>query len=200
MKLLGLMLPAWLVGAQASEVVRAHRGMVASESALATQVGVRVLQEGGTAVDAAVATAFALAVTYPAAGNLGGGGFLLHRAASGKSVAYDFREIAPAAANAWMFATNGAYDVTRHHHSHRAVGVPGTVAGLHLAWRDHGRLPWRRLVEPAVRLAATGFPVSEELARSLTDALPKLRRSERRLSTVHEVRHPLCPGGDPPAT
>jgi gamma-glutamyltranspeptidase/glutathione hydrolase len=173
----GLLVAGWLVTTHASELVRAHRGMVASESALASNVGRQVLEEGGTAVDAAVATAFALAVTHPAAGNLGGGGFLLHRAASGKAVAYDFREVAPAAAEAWMFVTNGAYDVTRHHRSHRSVGVPGTVAGLHLAWRDHGRLPWRRLVEPAVALAATGFPVSDELARSLADALPKLRRS-----------------------
>ncbi|MBE7498916.1 MAG: gamma-glutamyltransferase [Verrucomicrobiales bacterium] len=194
MRPVGLLLPAWLVAAQASELVRAHRGMVASESALATQVGVQVLQEGGTAVDAAVATAFALAVTCPAAGNLGGGGFLLHRAASGKAVAYDFREVAPAAADAWMFVTNGAYDVTRHHHSHRAVGVPGTVAGLHLAWRDHGRLPWRRLVEPAIKLAATGFPVSEELARSLTDALPKLRRSTAAYQQFTRSGIPYAPG------
>jgi gamma-glutamyltranspeptidase/glutathione hydrolase len=125
-------------------------------------------------VDAAVATAFALAVTHPAAGNVGGGGFLLYRPAQGEPVAYDFREKAPAAATATMFLRDGAYDGKVHHESHLSVGVPGTVAGLHLAWKENGKLPWRRLVEPAIALAKDGFMVTDGLARSLEGVLPTL--------------------------
>ena len=126
--------------------------MVATQEARASQVGVQVLADGGTAVDAAVATAFALAVTHPTAGNVGGGGFLLLRTASGDAVAYDFRETAPAGASPTMWLKDGRYDARRHHFSHLAVGVPGTVAGLHLAWKEHGTLPWKRLLEPAAQL------------------------------------------------
>ncbi|MXY15544.1 MAG: gamma-glutamyltransferase, partial [Acidobacteria bacterium] len=117
--------------------------MVVAADRLAAEAGVEALRAGGSAVDAAVTTAFVLAVTYPNAGNIGGGGFLVHRAAGGEAAAYDFREMAPAAASPGMFLTDGAYDFARHHDSHAAVGVPGSVAGLHRAWMDHGRLPWR---------------------------------------------------------
>ena len=156
--------------------VRSRTGMVVSQSALASQAGSEALRAGGTAVDAAVATAFALAVTHPAAGNLGGGGFLLYRPARGEAVAYDFREMAPAGATPTMFLKDGAYDYGLHHESHLSVGVPGTVAGLHLAWREAGRLPWRRLVEPATTLARDGFVVTDGFARSLAEALPALKR------------------------
>ena len=160
-----------------SQVVRARRGMVVSQSALASEVGARALQDGGTAVDAAVATAFALAVTHPAAGNIGGGGFLLLRTADGQAQAYDFREKAPAAATPTMFLDeDGDYDADRHHNQHLSVGVPGTVAGLHLAWKEQGKLPWRRLVEPAIALARDGFALSEGLARSLKEYLPQFRK------------------------
>jgi len=149
--------------------------MVVSQESTASRVGVDVLREGGTAIDAAVATAFALAVTHPTAGNVGGGGFLVYRPADGEPIAYDFRETAPAAATATMWLVDGEYDRDRHHESHLAVGVPGTVAGLHLAWRDQGRLPWRRLVKPAIVLARDGFVVTEGLAGSLVKALPRLR-------------------------
>ena len=158
-----------------SQPTRARHGMVVAQEPHAARVGLEVLRAGGSAVDAAVATAFALAVTHPTAGNIGGGGFMLVRPASGRPVAYDFREAAPAAADASMFLVNGTYDETRHHNSHVAVGVPGTVAGLHLAWSEQGRLPWPRLVGPAVDLAREGFEVSDELARSLAGALPRLR-------------------------
>jgi gamma-glutamyltranspeptidase/glutathione hydrolase len=161
----------------AAEPVRARHGMVVSESEPASRVGREVLREGGNAMDAAVAVALALAVTHPAAGNLGGGGFLVYRGSSGVAVAYDFRETAPALAHEKMFLRQGIYDAELHHHSHVSVGVPGTVAGLHLAWRDHGRLPWKHLVRPAITLAADGFVVSDSLARSLAQALPKLARS-----------------------
>src|SRR5512139_1666943 len=152
--LAALLAPAALHGS--STPVRARLGMVVSQNAIASQVGVEVLMDGGNAIDAAVATAFALAVVHPAAGNIGGGGFLLVRPAAGKAAVYDFRERAPMKASPTMFLVDGRYDAGRHHDSHVAVGVPGTVAGLHLAWADYGRMPWRRLVEPAIALARDG--------------------------------------------
>jgi len=136
--------------------VRSKTGLVISASDIASRIGAAVLTDGGNAVDAAVATAFALAVTHPTAGNIGGGGFLLHRAATGDTAAYDFREAAPASAAPTMFLKDGKYDADIHHNSYLSVGVPGTVAGLHLAWKEKGRLPWKRLVEPAVALARMG--------------------------------------------
>ncbi len=141
--------------------------MVASQNILASQAGVEMLKAGGNAVDAAVATAFALAVTLPEAGNIGGGGFLLFRPASGEAEAYDFRETAPAATSPEMFLRDGVYDPELHHRSGRAVGVPGTVAGLYLAWQEHGKLPWKRLVAPAIGLAREGVLVSDGMERSL---------------------------------
>lgn len=170
-----------LVAVAASAVIagsaptRARKGMVVSENRIASDIGAQVLRDGGNAVDAAVATAFALAVTFPSAGNIGGGGFLVYRPASGDSVTYDFRETAPPGASPEMWMRDGRYDPKLHHFSHLAVGVPGTVAGLHLAWTDHGKLPWKRLVDPAVTLARDGFPVSIELARSLGSVLDEMR-------------------------
>ena len=158
-----------------SQPIRAKNGMVASQNFLASQAGVEVLRDGGTAVDAAVATAFALAVTHPAAGNIGGGGFLLYRPASGEPAAYDFRETAPARATPTMFLKDGKYDKELHHESYLSVGVPGTVAGLHMAWKERGLLPWKRLLAPAVVLARDGFVVTDGLARSLKDVLPKMK-------------------------
>jgi len=156
---------------------RARSGMVVSQNRIASQVGDEVLKAGGGAVDAAVATAFALAVVHPTAGNIGGGGFLLYRPSSGEPVAYDFREQAPAAASPTMFLDEqGRYSKERHHESYLSVGVPGTVAGLHMAWKEQGKLPWRRLVEPAIRLARDGFAVSDALARSLAGVLPAMQR------------------------
>ena len=147
--------------------VRAQKGMVASQSEIASRVGADVIAAGGTAVDAVVATAFALAVTHPTAGNIGGGGFIVYRPATGAAVTYDFREKAPAKASPTMWMKDGQYSNELHHNSHLAVGVPGTVAGLHLAWKEQGKLPWKRLVDPAIALARDGFTVSEALARSL---------------------------------
>ncbi|MCY4601263.1 MAG: gamma-glutamyltransferase, partial [Acidobacteria bacterium] len=159
-----------------STPARAERGMVVAADPLAAAAGLETLRAGGTAVDAAVTTAFVLAVTYPTAGNIGGGGFLVHRAADGNAAAYDFRETAPAAASPEMFLSGGDYDFARHHDSHAAVGVPGSVAGLHRAWMDHGRLPWRRLVEPAIALARDGFILSHDRAASLAGVLPRMAR------------------------
>ena len=149
--------------------------MVATEHGIASQVGVQVLWDGGNAVDAAVASAFALAVTLPTAGNIGGGGFIVYRPAKGEPVVYDFRETAPAAASATMFLVDGRYDKQRHHESHVAVGVPGSVAGLYMAWKAHGRLPWKQLVQPAVQLARDGFMVTEGLSRSLKGVLEEMK-------------------------
>ena len=159
-----------------SPPVHARYGMVVSQQEIASSVGAAVLSDGGNAIDAAIATAFALAVTHPTAGNIGGGGFLIYRAASGNAVAYDFRETAPAQSSPTMFLKNGKYDVDLHHHSYLSVGVPGTIAGLHLAWRERGTLPWRRLVDPAIRLARNGFIVTEGLARSLRATLDDFKR------------------------
>jgi gamma-glutamyltranspeptidase/glutathione hydrolase len=167
-------LPAAPAGA-ASQPARARHGMVVSQNFVASQIGAQVLWDGGNAVDAAVATAFALAVVHPTAGNIGGGGFLLFRPAAGEALAYDFREMAPAAATATMFLKDGKYDVVMHHDSHLAVGVPGTVAGLHMAWKEQGKLTWRRLVQPAIELARDGFIVTDGLARSLKHVLPEMK-------------------------
>ncbi|MBK5255813.1 MAG: gamma-glutamyltransferase [Vicinamibacteria bacterium] len=164
--------------ARAAQPVRAKNGMVASQSFIASQVGADVLWDGGNAVDATIATAFALAVVHPSAGNIGGGGFLISRLAGGSAITYDFRETAPAGANPQMFFKDGKYDADLHHNSHLAVGVPGTVAGLYAAWQGRGsqKLPWRRLVDPAVVLAREGFIVTDGLARSLKSVLPSMQK------------------------
>jgi gamma-glutamyltranspeptidase / glutathione hydrolase len=156
--------------------IRAQKGMVTSQNEMASRIGADVIKEGGTAVDAAVATAFALAVVHPTAGNIGGGGFLVYRPAKGDAVAYDFREMAPAKASPTMFLKDGKYSAELHHNSYLAVGVPGTVAGLHMAWKDQGKLPWKRLVDPAIALARDGFMVTEALARSLKNAQREMQK------------------------
>jgi gamma-glutamyltranspeptidase/glutathione hydrolase len=157
--------------------VDGRSAMVVTATALASQVGDRVLAAGGNAVDAAVATGFALAVTYPTAGNIGGGGFMVIRFPDGRSTAIDFREKAPLRANPEMFLdASGEYSSDIHHSSHRAVGVPGTVAGFALAHGKYGSAQWSSLVEPAVRMARDGFVVTAGLARSLTGARAKLAR------------------------
>lgn len=159
-----------------SQPVRARQGMVVSQNEVASRIGVAVLQDGGNAIDAAVATALAMAVTHPTAGNIGGGGFILYRPAVGVPVAYDFREMAPAKATPTLFLKEGKYDSDRHHNGYLSVGVPGTVAGLHMAWQQKGKLPWKRLVESAVTLAREGFLVTDGLSRSLRYVLPQMQR------------------------
>ena len=189
--LLGLLPVPLHAGAQP---VRARSGMVASENVLASEAGARVLEQGGTAIDAEVSTAFALAVTHPTAGNIGGGGFLLYRSAAGDSDTFDFRETAPAGASATMFLLDGRYDADRHHNSHLAVGVPGTVAGLHLAWKTYGKRPWASLVEPAIALARDGFTVTDGLARSLKEALPAIKKYPASLAQFSRAGTPYEAG------
>jgi gamma-glutamyltranspeptidase/glutathione hydrolase len=164
------------LAAVGSQPVRARGGMVVSQNELASRAGADVLREGGNAIDAAVTTAFVLAVTHPTAGNIGGGGLILFRPAAGDPVAYDFREMAPGRATPTMFLKDGKYDSTLHHDSYLSVGVPGTVAGLHLAWKERGKLPWKRLVQPAITLARDGFPITDGLARSLRGVLAAMKR------------------------
>ncbi len=177
-----------------SEPVRNRSGMVVASDRIAAEVGRDILRAGGSAVDAAVATAFALAVTYPVAGNIGGGGFLVYRAADGEAVAYDFRETAPAASSPEMFLAGGDYDAARHHDSHVAVGVPGSVAGLHRAWSDQGRLPWRRLVEPAVTLARDGFELTVARAASFAAVLPRMARYPASVAVFSKDGMPYAAG------
>lgn len=148
--------------------VRAQNGMVASVDASATQVGVEVLKRGGNAVDAAVAVGFALAVTHPQAGNLGGGGFMLLRTKAGNTVAIDFREMAPARATRDMFLdAQGNADSKKSLTSHLASGTPGTVAGFALALEKYGTLPLSAVMMPAIKLARDGFIVNDALADDL---------------------------------
>jgi gamma-glutamyltranspeptidase/glutathione hydrolase len=167
---LGLAAALSIPAGAGSVPIRAKHGIVATQSEIASHVGADVIKDGGNAVDAVVATAFALAVTHPTAGNIGGGGFMVYRPANGDAMTYDFREKAPAKATPTMWMKDGKYSAEIHHSSYWAVGVPGTVAGLHLAWKEQGKLPWKRLVDPAVALARDGFVVSDNLSRSLKNA------------------------------
>ena len=160
--------------------VLARHGMVASQEAQATRIGVEVLRQGGNAVDAAVAVGFALAVTLPRAGNLGGGGFMLvHLAARNETIAIDYRETAPAAASRTMFLDEkGEADPRKSRDGGLAVGVPGTVAGLAHAHARYGsgRLTLAALMAPAIRLARDGIVVDDDLADSLPRARARLMR------------------------
>lgn len=151
---------------------RASQGMVVSSNVIASEAGAEVLRAGGNAVDAAIATGFALAVVHPSAGNIGGGGFMVIRFPDGTATTLDFREKAPLAAHPEMFLDqNGEYSIDIHHNSHLAVGVPGTVAGFVMAHERYGSGDWARLVDPAVSLAAEGFHLSEALATSFEYAV-----------------------------
>lgn len=156
----------------ARDPVRARHGMVASTNEVASRVGVDIMKRGGNAVDAAIAVAFALQVTHPAAGNLGGGGFMMIRLKDGRTTAIDYREMAPAAAHRNVYLDKNGNLIEGEGGSlvgYRAAGVPGTVRGMELALKKYGsgKLTWAQLVEPARRLAGTGFTVTYELARSL---------------------------------
>jgi gamma-glutamyltranspeptidase/glutathione hydrolase len=155
---------------------RARLGMVITQSDIASQVGFQVIKNGGNAIDAAVATALALAVTHPTAGNIGGGGFLVFRPATGEPMSFDFREVGPSRSSPEMWLKDGKYDFDTHHNSHLSVGVPGTVAGLHMAWKEQGSKPWKELVQPAIVLARDGFEVSHGLARSLAGQLDDFKK------------------------
>lgn len=149
------------VPVRADGLATGRNGMVVCVSPEAADVGVAVLKRGGNAVDAAVAVAFAQAVTYPAAGNIGGGGFMLVHPPGGGPTVFDYRETAPAV------VTRDSFVKTIDWHTHRGAGVPGTVRGLELAHKRFGKLPWKELVLPAVRLADEGFALDDRMVRSL---------------------------------
>ncbi|MBS1792433.1 MAG: gamma-glutamyltransferase [Acidobacteria bacterium] len=167
--------------------VRARHGMVAAQHELASKIGVEIMKKGGNAVDAAVAVAFALAVVYPEAGNLGGGGFMLIRFKDGKTAAIDYREMAPQAANRDIFVDKNGNLIRGEGSStvgYRASGVPGTPAGLELAYQKFGskKIPWANLIEPARLLAQNGYVLSyrvTQLFRSYQATLEKYEDSKR---------------------
>ena len=157
--------------AQPDAGVSSKDGLVVCTSAPACDAGASILAKGGSAVDAAVATAFALAVTHPSAGNIGGGGFMVVRAADGTVTTFDYREKAPLKSTRTMYMRDGKVDISLTNQGYLAPGVPGTVRGLALAQRRFGRLPWKDVVMPAVQLAEQGFTLTPGLARSLNGQL-----------------------------
>ena len=175
--------------------VAANGNMVVGPERLASEAGLIMLEQGGNAVDAAVATGFALAVTLPRAGNIGGGGFMLvHLAAENRNVFIDYREMAPAAATRDMFLTpEGKVDKRRAYFSHQASGVPGTVAGLIHALEEYGTLPLATVIQPAIDLAADGFVMDITLHQNLS------ARAERLAQDPETKRIFLREGGKAPA-
>ncbi len=164
--------------------VYGKNGMVSSASRLASEAGANALKQGGNAVDAAIATAFALAVTWPTAGNIGGGGFLVYHGNDGEATTFDFREKAALAASERMYlGLDGRVSNNSNHFGPLAVGVPGTVAGMWLAHQRLGSLPWADLVQPAIDLARDGIPITYSLASGFTRNASRLRQypsSERK--------------------
>jgi gamma-glutamyltranspeptidase/glutathione hydrolase len=173
---------------KAAEPVKARHAMVVAEEPHATDAGVAVLKRGGNAVDAAVAVGFALAVTHPFAGNLGGGGFMLIRFADGRSTFVDFREQAPSSASRDMYLDAAGNPTRDSIDGWRASGVPGTVRGFELAQSKYGRRKWADLIAPAVKLARQGFPVPASMVRSLA-------AEEERLAKDPESRRIFLNGG-----
>jgi len=163
--------PGPAIRADADTGVPSKDGMVVCTSAPACDAGAGVLAKGGNAVDAAVATAFALAVTHPSAGNIGGGGFMVVRSPNGAVTTFDYREKAPLKSTRTMYMRDGKVDGALTNQGYLAPGVPGTVRGLALAHRRFGRLPWKDVVMPGVQLADEGFVVSAALARGLNAQL-----------------------------
>jgi gamma-glutamyltranspeptidase/glutathione hydrolase len=176
----------------------AEHGMVVCDSRLAAEAGAEIMREGGNAVDAAVTTAFTLAVTFPWAGNIAGGGFAVLRLADGTVTTLDFRETAPAAASRDMYLdATGAVIDSLSLYSHLAVGVPGSVDGLLRLWEDHGSgtISRQRLLEPAVRLARQGFAIDQDLADRLNEKRDLLARDEGAAAIfVREDGRPWLPG------
>ncbi|PYU12035.1 MAG: gamma-glutamyltransferase [Acidobacteria bacterium] len=166
----------------AHEPVYARKGMVVAQEPLAADVGVAVLKSGGNAVDAAIAVGFALAVTHPFAGNLGGGGFMLIRLADGRTTFIDFREKAPRKATHDMYLDTSGNPSKDSLLGWRAAGVPGSVCGFDLALKKYGTKPWAELLEPAIQLASSGFPISYPQMRSFktsADSLSQFPESNR---------------------
>lgn len=177
--------------------VYGQNGMVVSSNVLASQVGVDVLKKGGNAIDASIATAFALAVTHPEAGNIGGGGFLVFMNAASEVTTIDFREKAPLAATAHMFLdSTGKLMKGSNHDSLKAVGVPGTVAGLYLAHQKYGKLPWKELVQPSVDLAKNGFIMSWNLYGDALWIKERSKSTDYMYSYFHNAKGEITKPGE----
>jgi len=160
-----------------TEAVRASHGMIATDEDLGSEAGVEILKRGGNAIDAAVAVAFALAVVEPAAGNIGGGGFMLIRLANGKTTFLDYREVAPGKATRDMYiGKDGKLDEEASVIGYKSIAVPGTVAGLALAMKTYGSMKLADVLAPAIRLAENGFPISKRLADEFERQRPALQR------------------------
>jgi len=173
--LLTLSLPANAAETDPNPAMECHNGAVVSVCRIASDVGVAILKQGGNAIDAAVATAMALVVTYPPAGNLGGGGFMIVHPAPGQGapMAYVYREKAPAAASPTAFTHQDTQ------YSRKAVAVPGTVRGFALAHRRFGTLPWSQLLQPAIQLATEGFPINPSLTELLNTYLADANTADK---------------------
>jgi gamma-glutamyltranspeptidase/glutathione hydrolase len=171
--------------------VSGPQAMVVSAHPLASAVGLEVLRQGGNAVDAAVAVGFALAVVLPDAGNIGGGGFLLYRGADGTVRALDYRETAPAGARRDMYVDSSGAVTEQSVTGHLSAGVPGSVAGMHAAWRAHGRLPWAALLAPAIRLARDGHVIDSTRVADIEWEMERLAR-------FPASAEQFLPGGGPP--
>jgi gamma-glutamyltranspeptidase/glutathione hydrolase len=190
---LWLLLSASSAAAGIVRPVAAENGMVVTAQHLATQVGVEVLKSGGNAIDAAVAVGYALAVVYPAAGNLGGGGFATLQLADGQRHFIDFRETAPLAASADMYLdAQGQLIPGASTIGHKAVAVPGTVAGLELLRQRFGSLPRQRLLKPAIALARRGFVLQQSDVDMIAEVAEQLRRDPASAAIF------LRPDGQPP--
>jgi gamma-glutamyltranspeptidase/glutathione hydrolase len=160
---------------QATPAAARGAAIVAADNPLAADAGLEVLRDGGSAVDAAIATALAVCVVHPSSCGIGGGGFMvIYDQPSRRSYALDYRETAPADVRPDLYEENGAYVAARSRRGGLAIGVPGEIAGLAAAHARFGRLPWRRLLAPAIRLARDGFPVSKHLAARLHDQAKSL--------------------------
>ena len=189
-----VVVPAATSPAEQKAAEAAH-GMVVSANVLASQTGVDILKKGGNAVDAAVATGFALAVTYPGAGNIGGGGFFVIRLADGATAALDFREKAPQRASRDMYLDSAGNIIPGLSLlGHRAAGVPGSVDGLLTALAKYGTMKRADILEPAIRLARGGFPVDEPLARSIRNAMGDFRKYPAALKVFAPDGKPLQAG------
>jgi len=178
-----------------AETLRGSGGMVASRSDLASEAGSQILADGGNAIDAAVATAFALAVTYPSAGNLGGGGFLVLATADGKVLTQDHREVAPGAAHRDMFLdAEGNVDRNLAVNSLQASGVPGSVAGLLNALERHGTMDREQVLAPAIRLAEEGFVLNEDLVGQFAENMAAFRQYPASLAAFSKDGVPYSVG------
>ncbi|MFZ4862578.1 gamma-glutamyltransferase [Sphingobacterium sp. Mn56C] len=181
----------FVVGCSSSQQLHGPRGevfdraAVVSAQALASDIGVAVLKKGGNAVDASIAVQFALAVVYPNAGNIGGGGFMLYRGKTGDIAALDFREKAPAAASRDMYLDKAGNPITELSLlGQLASGVPGSVAGMDAAYKRYGSLPWKQLLQPAIDLAEKGFPISERQAEEFNAHKAKFEKYNPRGAAI----------------